>query len=110
MGPRNAPYTAKIGRDVYLTYRRSRSQSEGRWGVRAYLRDGKYTVASLATADDTRNADGSLVLDFDQAQQLARTVANGMVRGNRQTLTPVTVNDAINDYLEGIDKLSAVKA
>ena len=100
MRPRNAPYTAKIHRDVYLTYRRSSSQSEGRWGVRVYLRDGKYTVASLANADDTRDADGSLVLNFDQAQQLARTVANGMVRGNRQTLTPVTVNDAINDYLE----------
>ena len=82
------------------TYRRSGRQSEGRWGVRAYLGDGKYEVASLATADDVRDADGSLILDFDQAQQIARTVANGMVKGNRHTLTPVTVNDVTNDYLE----------
>ncbi len=98
--PRNAPYTAKLGRDVYLTYRRNRSQSEGRWGVRVYAGDGKYSVAALATADDHQDADGSSVLDYDQAQQRGRSIAKGLAKGDRDTLAPITVNDAIADYLE----------
>lgn len=97
---RNAPYTARIGRNVYLTYRRGPGQTEGRWGVRAYTGEGKYKVAPLAAADDAQDADGSIVLDYDQAQQRARSVAKGLAKGDRDTLAPVTVNDALNDYLE----------
>ena len=57
-------------------------------------------MSALATADDRKDADGSTVLDYDQAQQRARSVAKGLARGDRNTLAPVTVTDAIADYLE----------
>lgn len=96
----NKPYTARIGPNVYLTYRRSKSQAEGRFGVRVYIGDGKYKEKSLATADDVQDSNGSTVLTFDQAQQLARSVAKGLVVGDRASLAPLTVTDAVSDYLE----------
>lgn len=62
--------------------------------------EGKYAVAPLATANDFQDADGSIILDYDQAQHRGRSVAKGMAQGDRDTLAPITVSDAIADYLE----------
>jgi integrase len=68
--------------------------------VRVYIGEGRYKEKSLATADDIQESNGSTVLTFDQAQQRARSVAKGLAAGDRASLAPVTVTDAMTDYLE----------
>jgi len=98
--PRQKAYYTQIDRGVALGYRRGKGQPVGRWRVRVYVGEKKYVKKSLGLADDTTTADGKTILDFYQAQDQARTVAKGIVKGDRVTLRPVTVADGMNDYLE----------
>ena len=72
---RHKPYYQQVAKHVALSYRRGVGQSEGRWGVRVYAGDKRYVERALGAADDVRAADGKQVLDFDQAQDVARRAA-----------------------------------
>lgn len=92
---RGKPYWRSLGRGLHIGYRKSKGG--GVWVVRRYLGAGGYKVQSIGVADDTLDADGANVLDFWQAQDLAR-----------ETRTPqrgaYTVKDAVRDYLESISE------
>ena len=59
-----------IDPDTHLGYRKG--VRGGRWLVRWYQREGGYQQRTLATADDAFDADGSSILDFNQAAAKAR--------------------------------------
>jgi integrase len=64
------PHWRALGTGLHLGYRRSRI--DGRWVVRVYLGNQTYTTESLALADDNIEADGHVVLNWSQAQAVAR--------------------------------------
>jgi integrase len=84
-----------IGKGLALGYRRGATL--GTWYARvAVAGQNQYRLQSLGEADDFRDADGTAVLDFFQAQDRARQVADaGLVTRSRYT-----VSDAMRDYLE----------
>src|SRR4051794_21346336 len=65
------PYYRAIDPGLHLGYRKGKTG--GKWVMRWYVGDGDYQVETLATADDTGDADGVAVLDFRQAQALVRS-------------------------------------
>ena len=61
---------------LHLGYRRRKKEAAGTWIVRRYLgRDennvGRYFTSSIGTADDLSEADGRLVLSYEDAQKIA---------------------------------------
>jgi len=94
------PYYVRIDKGVYLAYRRAPGQPTGRWGVRIYAGDKRYKERSLSDADDKGSANGTSVQDYDQARDHARKIAKSLDTTDRVTLVPVTVDDAMSDYLE----------
>lgn len=98
--PRQKAYYDQIDRGVSLGYRRGQGRPVGNFRVRVYVGDGKYLKKSLGRADDVDAANGTTVLDYYQAAERAREVAKGLAQGDRDTLGPVTVADAMRDYLE----------
>lgn len=113
---RGMPYYRKIEGGLAVGFRRLRGQA-GTWWCRHYLGEGKYEVVRLGTADDLVDAfangatdDHALklldaaadpVLTFDQAQALAR--ARKRKRATGMTTGPLTVKDAVEEYLERLD-------
>jgi integrase len=91
------PYWRSLDEGLAVGYRKgSRS---GKWVLRFYAGDGKYTTETLGVADDYADADGLTVLDFRQAQVKARervTALTAAAKGVR--LGPYTVDAALDDY------------
>jgi len=98
--PRHSPYYERIGRGVYLSYRRAKGQPSGRWGVRVYAGDKQYKERALCESDDQTAANGTSIQDYDQARDHARSVAPGLTERDQEQLAPVTVADVMDDYLE----------
>jgi integrase len=94
------PYYLRIGRSVYLSYRRGVGQPEGRWGIRTYAGDKRYKEKSFAIADDVQDSNGRTVLDFDEAQDRARVLAKGFMIGDQTNLGTTTVSNAMEEYAE----------
>ncbi len=95
---RGKPYYQKVARGLHLGYRKGKTG--GRWVLRAYV-DGDYQVDAFATADDTHDADGDLVLDYWQAIAAAKArlrTLKGL--GDERPAGPVTVATAMADYIE----------
>jgi len=80
----------------HLGYQRWPEDKEGRWLLRRY-RDGKYSMMPVGLADDVQDADGDLVLDFEQAKTKARAM---MLDVPRQQSSSLTVKAAIEQYIE----------
>jgi integrase len=97
---RQKAYYTRVATGVSLGYRKGSGRTDGRWRVRVYLGDKRYVKQSLGQADDHSPADGKSVLSFDQALDMARSVAKGVVDDERDTLRPISVSDAMNDYLD----------
>src|SRR6516225_6006315 len=69
--PRGKPYYRALDPGLHLGYRKG--TAGGRWVMRWYVGDGAYRLETIGTADDKGDAgDGEVVLDFRQAQTLAR--------------------------------------
>jgi integrase len=102
---RGKPYWRSIGRGLHLGYRKN--QSGGTWVVRHYLGDQQYETETLkGIADDREDANGTTVLDFYQAQEIAR----GLRPGARK-IGAYTVKQAVDDYIEYLgDKPTAYDA
>ena len=106
------PYYRAIDEGLHLGYRKGKTS--GKWVMRRYS-DKTYIVETIATADDTLDADGAEILTFSQAQAIARDrfiearrVASGLpAKGG-----PYTVRLCISDYIEWLeqDRKSAADA
>jgi integrase len=99
------PYFRAIDPGLHLAYRRN--TTGGTWNVRMYLGGGKYQMGLLGTADDLGDADGVMVLNFSQAQAVARAryaqttrAANGLPE---PTAGPYTVDRALDDYFTWLE-------
>jgi integrase len=77
---------------LHLGYRKG--ATVGKWVARIYVGDQKYTVETIATADDYEDANGERVLTFWQAQDRARELA-----GRKVYTGPFRVRDAVEAYL-----------
>src|SRR5262245_36515778 len=93
---RGRPYSRLIEPKLHLGYRRLAGRP-GSWCVRRYVGSQSYTVSALkGVADDFADADGETVLSFAQAQQAA-------LRHKPQPAGPLTVRQAVEDYLAHLD-------
>ena len=91
------PYWVSIGQGVHLGFRKGRRA--GKWIVRHYA-GGKYTYAVLGQADDHLEADGTDVLTFYQAQELARSWVKRANESERGHIGPATVGSVLDAYIE----------
>lgn len=98
---RGKPYYRGIGPGLHIGYRKGKKG--GRWVARLYAGEGSYRVHILADADDTLNADGKSVLDFWQAQEVARSLHASRTNGSERATRRCTVAEAIEDYLEWME-------
>src|SRR5271166_3537318 len=86
-----------LGGRLHLGYRKGKAK--GAWVARIYLGAERYAEKTLGEADDLADANGVDVLDFDQAQRMARErmkVLEASPNGSA-----VTVVDAVEAYLVG---------
>jgi integrase len=105
--PRGKPYYRKIEEGLHLGYRKPRGRkgkpaASGKWVLRHYVGDQSYIVEVFATADDFMDADGVAILDFDQAQAEARKRMVSRAHGAAGVTGPLTVKDAVEQYLDSI--------
>jgi integrase len=99
------PYFRAIDEGLHLGYRKG--QTAGKWVMRSYAGDQKYVTEPVGTADDTIDADGTVVLSFAQAQTIARqrfVEAKRVAAGQPAISGPYTVKDAINEYLTWMEQ------
>jgi integrase len=94
---RKKPYTVSIARGIRLAYRRN--QGGGVWSVLKADGAGGSWLQRFALADDHEDANGSTVLTFWEATEIARKLARGddaigEVEGGR----PPTIAEAIAAY------------
>ena len=81
------PYWRSISKGLHIGYRKGKTS--GVWVVRRYLGNQNYQLETIAEADDVLDANGKDVLDFWQAQEVARKLRPGARRG------AYTVKDAV---------------
>src|SRR4029078_9265121 len=80
---------------VPLGYQRWPEDKNGRWILRRYLGQGKYTIQPFGIADDSQRSDGERVLSFDQAH--ARAIAQLDASKGKEDL--MTVRQAFERYV-----------
>ena len=92
-----------IDAGLHLGYRRG--ENGGTWSIRYYLGAQTYRLEKIGVADDVQDADGHVVLDFAQAQALARKVYVERKRAaDGVTATgPYTVKQALDDYVKAYE-------
>ncbi len=95
---RGRPYFRAIEPGLHLGYRKPLS-GPGKWVARHYIGDHNYENETLAIADDFSDADGVAVLNFHQAQTLARSRMVARAHKAAGKTKPLTVADAIESYL-----------
>lgn len=103
--PSGKPYFRAIDEGLHLGYRKG--QTAGKWVMRSYAGDQSYKLEAIGTADDTIDADGTAILTFAQAQQIARQrfVEGKRVAAGQPAVTgPYTVKDAIDAYVAWMEE------
>jgi integrase len=109
LAARGQPYYVELLNGLHLGYRRGARR--GVWVSRRWLGD-KYQVETLdGVADDHEPADDKHVLSFDQARRAAIKMADeaaktakGHTRLRRSKAPPLTVAEAMSDYLAFVDR------
>ena len=99
---RKKPYYRQLEPKLHLGYRRPVSGA-GKWVARHYIGDEKYEIEVIAVADDFSDADGVAILDFHQAQALARSRMVARAHAAAGKTKPLTVADAIESYIEFLE-------
>jgi len=100
---RKAPYWRILHEGLHIGYRKN--TRGGKWLLRWYNKQTqRYKVETLATADDTADANGSDVLNWKQAQGLARERAE-RIRAEQSGghIGHYTIADAMADYFNALD-------
>jgi len=100
---RGKPYYRAIERGLHLGYRRLGGGQAGTWVSRHYVGEQSYEVQKIGIADDVSDADGAAILDFWQAQDAARKAMVERARRAHGKHGPVTVADAMDEYLAYLD-------
>ncbi|MEE9221424.1 MAG: site-specific integrase [candidate division NC10 bacterium] len=96
---RREPYWARVARGQYLGYRKGKTG--GTWIARWQAPDGAKRYGSIGKADDGRlEADGAVVLNFDQAQVKARDWFRTTARREAGLEESLTVLEVIDEYLD----------
>jgi prepilin-type processing-associated H-X9-DG protein len=105
---RGTPYYVEALSGLHLGYRKGARR--GVWVTRRWLGD-KYSVETIAIADDLEPSDGERVLTFDQAKRRAIALATeaakaakGLPQRRRAKTAPATVADALTAYLQYLDR------
>jgi integrase len=102
LSARGKPYYRLIEPGLHLGYRKPVSGT-GKWVVRQYTGAQSYLVKTIAAADDNSDADGIAILDFGQAQKLARQRMVSAAHTAAGKGRPLTVNDVMLDYLDFLE-------
>jgi len=101
--PRPEAYWRDIAPGRHLGYRKLAGNRDGSWIARDYRGGKQYRFKRLGCADDSRPADGTSILSYQQAEALARQwfAANDSAALNDEGLHagPYTVADAIREYM-----------
>lgn len=96
--PSPTPYYRDLEPGIHVGYRKGKRA--GKWVVRTLIGD-RYQVATIGTADDKADADGTKVLDWSQAVEIARETARQAVAAHEgRRYGPYSVADAVDDYLD----------
>lgn len=107
LAPRGRPYWRSVERGLHLGYRRLKGKKNGTWWARHYLGDQQYKREAIGDADDHSNADGLVVLTFDQAQAKARLLM--IERARKGNSAGVSVQAAVEDYIATRDKRESTR-
>ena len=100
---RGKPYYRKLDKGLFLAYRRN--ARGGTWTARLYVEDERgYQFVPLGAADDTADPDGTLVLNYSQAQDAARRARRTAGNVAEPTSAAYRVSDAMADYLDWLAK------
>jgi integrase len=97
------PHWEALQPRIHLGYQRQKPtklkpNSAGRWILRRYIGEGnKYRVMPLGLADDANNADGSKILNYDQAKAKASAMIGTASGGKIERLT---VRQAMARYVD----------
>jgi hypothetical protein len=97
---RKKPYSVVLSPGIQLAYRRNKGA--GVWSVKtsAYL-------MRFAVADDHEEANNGTVMDYEQAQTKARTIARGDGGASER---PITVTEAVDAYEDDLKARGAATA
>jgi integrase len=98
---RAEPYWRGLEKGFALGYRRR--GKGGTWLARRRPAAGGYAEHKIGTSDDLQDADGLAILDYGQAQKVARVWWRAELRreeGHDTRSGPYTVADTIADYLK----------
>jgi hypothetical protein len=98
--PSGKPYYRAIDPGLHLGYRKGKAG--GKWAMRRYVGEGDYKVETIATADDSADADGVAVLDYRQAQAAIRerfVEYTRLAKGLPAKDGPYTVRACLEEYL-----------
>jgi integrase len=105
---RGAPYYVEVLSGLHLGYRKGARR--GVWVSRRWLGDA-YSVETIAIADDHEPANDERILTFDQARRRAmelakeaQKTAKGLAPRRRSKAPPLTVAEAMADYLAFVDR------
>ena len=109
---RGKPHYRDIDDGLHLGYRKLRGGAAGTWVARHYVGGRSYQVEKIGIADDVTDADGVKFLSYRQAQKIAQARAAQRVEGPAGKTGPLTVAEAMEDYLKWLDskRKSAVDA
>ena len=92
---RQAHWRTLITGRAHIGYQRKDNATSGRWILRRY-NGTNYAIECLGLADDSFEADGSVILNFDQAEAKARAI----LEAPRQASKRLTVRQAFARYVE----------
>ncbi|MCP3464482.1 site-specific integrase [Bradyrhizobium sp. CCGUVB23] len=94
---RRKPYTgSSLGRGMALLYRRNKTN--GSWVAKVSDGHGSYWTKAFAEADDFDASDGKTILDFYQAQDVAKSLARRQPGDIGDDSRPATVSEALDRY------------
>jgi integrase len=94
---RRKPYTgSSLGRGMALLYRRNKTN--GSWVAKVSDGHGSYWTKAFAEADDFDASDGKTILDFYQAQDVAKSLARREPGEISDDSRPATVGEALDAY------------
>jgi integrase len=98
--PREKPYWCVLEDGLHLGYCRAKS-GDGSWIARRFLGRGKYVERGLGLADDLQKADGTIVLNFSEAQERAHAWWKAAERAELglAPFGPYTVEKALHDFV-----------
>jgi integrase len=108
LSPRARPYYRLIEEGLHLGYRRPRGRRgrpapAGKWVLRRYIGGQTYAVETIGVADDFSDADGVAVLDFKQAQDLARSLHVQRAHAAAGVAGSLTVAAAMEAYFAQLE-------